>query len=175
MRRLLALALVLAPATLRAQPAPDAPVAQHVTRLLAFANASFREVRGELDYQPGATQVSTPYRSTYPMQFRGTGVRSTLWVNSGWNVLHTSWLAVGGERAALPAAWASVADSIRAVIPPGWAEHRMEGERPFIWWDECPGGGVGRQVSLNTSLPFESPALVLNVYRFDAPCPAAPR
>jgi hypothetical protein len=174
MHRLLVLALALAPATLRAQPAPDAPVARHVTRLLELASAGFRDVRGELDYQPGATQFSTPYRSTYPVQFRGTSIRSTIWVNTDWNVLHTSWLPVGGDRVALPAAWASMADSIRAVLPPGWAEHRIAGERPFVWWAECE-GTRGRQVSLAPSLPFEAPGLVLYVYRFDEPCPAAGR
>ena len=174
MRRLLALALLLAPATLRAQPTPDAPVARHVTRLLELASAGFRDVRGELDYQPGATQFSTPYRSTYPLQFRGTSIRSTIWVNTDWNVLHTTVLPVGGTRAGLPAAWSAVADSIRAALPPGWTEHRTVGERPFVWWEECEGIN-GRQVSLNTSLPSQAPALILSVYRFDRPCPAATR
>lgn len=173
MRRLLALALLLAPATLRAQPAPDAPVPQHVTRLLELAGGGFREVRGELDYQSGATQFSTPYRSAYPLLVGGSSVRSTIWVNANWNVLHTSWIPVGGERPALPATWASAADGIRAVLPPGWTEHRV-GEQSFVWWSECE-GTRGRQVSLGISLPFQEPGLVLNVYRFDEPCPAAAR
>lgn len=173
MRRLLVLALALAPAPLRAQPAPDAPVARHVARLLELANTGFREVRGELDYQSGATLYSTPYRSTYPVRFRGTDVQSTIWVNQSWNVLHQSSLPVGGERTGLPAQWAAVADSIRAVIPPGWSEHRNP-ESSFVWWQECP-DMRGRQLSLNTSLPFQEPGPILNVYRFDRPCPAPPR
>ena len=174
MRRLLVLALALAPATLRAQPAPDAPVARHVARLLELANTGFRDVRGALNYQPGATTTSTPYLSTYPIRFRGASVASDVWVNATWNVMHQSTLPVGGDRTALPAAWAAVADSIKAVIPAGWAESRGDGERPFVYWEEC-GSGAGRSVALNTSLPFQAPALLLIVYRFDRPCEAAPR
>jgi hypothetical protein len=66
-----------------------------------------------------------------------------------------------------------VADSIRSALPPGWTENRTAGEHPVVYWSECESGG--RQVLLNTSLPFQAPALTLIVYRFDAPCAAAPR
>jgi len=158
MRRLILLALVLAPISLRAQPAPDAPVAAHVAHLLESARTGFRELHGP----------SSGLASSYAMRFGGAGVASEVWVNLGWNVMHITRLPVQGGRAALPAAWAAVADSIKAVMPPGWSEARRPGDRPHVYWSECASGG--RQVVLDTSLPFEAPALILIVYRFDAPC-----
>ena len=164
MRRLLLLALVLAPATLRAQPAPDAPVATHVAHLLESAGSGFRDLHGP----------SSGTASSYAMRFRGAAVVSQVWVNLSWNVMHVSSLPLQGERSAVPAAWAAVADSIKAVIPPGWSETRMPGERPLAYWSEC-GSGNGRQVMLDTSLPFEAPGLTLFIYKFDAPCQPAAR
>ena len=158
MRRLILLALVLAPASLRAQPAPDAPVAAHVAHLLESARGGFRELHGP----------ASGLASSYAMRFRGADVASEVWVNPSWNVMHVSRLPLQGGRAALPAAWAAVADSIKAVIPPGWDEVRTPGERPHVYWSECASGG--RQVVLETSLPFEAPALILIVYQFDAAC-----
>jgi hypothetical protein len=158
MRRLIVLALVLAPASLRAQPAPDAPVAAHVAHLLRSAQGGFRDLRA-----PGNVPASA-----YAMRFRGATVASELTVNFTWNVMHASMLPVQGERSAVPAAWTSVADSIKAVIPAGWREVRTPGEQPHVFWSECANGG--RQVALGTTLPFQSPGLTLIVYRFDAPC-----
>jgi len=163
MRRLILLALVLAPASLRAQPAPDAPVATHVAHLLESAQGGFRELHGP----------ASGLASSYAMRFRGAGVASEVWVNPSWNVMHVSSLPLRGERSAVPAAWAAVADSIRAVLPPGWSETRTPGERPHVYWSECASGG--RQVVLDTTLPFQAPGLVLIVYRFDAPCQPAAR
>ena len=159
MRRLILVALVLAPTSLRAQPAPDAPVAAHVAHLLESARGGFRELHGP----------SSGLASSYAMRFRGGGVASEVWMNLGWNVMHVSRLPLQGDRAALPAAWAAVADSIKAVIPPGWSEVRNPDGPPHVYWSECDTGS-GRQVMLQPSLPFEAPALILFVYRFDAPC-----
>src|SRR4051794_21487708 len=157
MRRLILLALALAPASLRAQPAPDAPVATHAAFLLESARGGFR----------GLHDTASGLASSYAMRFRGAAVASEVWVNPAWNVMHVSRLPLPGGRSTVPAAWAAVADSVRAAIPPGWSETRTPGERPHVYWSECAGGG--RQVVLDTSLPFEAPGLNLVVYRFDAP------
>ena len=169
---LLALTLTLAPATLRAQPAPDAPLARHVAHLLESARGGFRDVRGAVTYGPGTTFTTSVLASTYGLRFRGADASSEIRVNARWNVLHLTRLPVPVERAALPAAWAEAADSIRTVIPAGWREFRTAGERPYVYWAECDNGG--RQVALHTTLPFETPGLHLIVYQFDAACPRPP-
>jgi hypothetical protein len=62
-----------------------------------------------------------------------------------------------------------MADEIARVIPAGWRQLRMPDTRHAIW-QECE-QGRGREVALSTSLPFQAPALVLIVYRYDRPCP----
>src|SRR4051794_1885814 len=97
---LLLLALTLGLAMLRAQPAPDAPVATHVAHLLESARSGFRELHGP----------ASGLASSYAMRFRGADVASEVWVNPSWNVMHVSPLPLQGGRSAAPAAWAVVAD-----------------------------------------------------------------
>jgi hypothetical protein len=170
MRIALLLPLLLLSKTLAAQPAADAAVPQHVAHLLDLARSDFRDVRGEVTSASGTTLNSTIVASRYVMRFGAGDARSELWVNPGWNVLHVSWLHVAGDRAAAAAEWARLAEGIAAVIPAGWRELRMAGVREHVTWMECDFGG--RQVTLQTSLPFQAPALELIVYKFDAPCPA---
>ncbi|HET7234218.1 MAG TPA: hypothetical protein VFJ16_29665 [Longimicrobium sp.] len=151
--------LVLFAAPLAAQPAPDAPVPQHVAYLLDAARDGFAAVRGE-----GTA-------SSYPIRFSGAQARSEVQVNPGWNVLHRTILPVAGDRAAADAAWARMADEVARVIPAGWRQTRVAETRHAIW-QECE-QGRGREVALATSLPFEQPALSLVVYRYDLPCPAS--
>jgi len=168
MRRLLLLVLLLAPATLRAQPAPDAPVAQHVAHLLELARDGFRSVRGPVTYGPGTTMITSVLESRYAMRFQGAEVASEIRVNANYNVLHVSRLPVA-DRARLPEVWAAVADSIGRVVPAGWQEMRLPGPIPFVGWNEC--GSRGRQIALDTTLPSQAPGLNLIVWQFDAACP----
>lgn len=158
---LLFAALVLAARPLHAQPAADAPVAQHVAYLLDAARDRFTAVRGE----------GGGFASRYAMRFQGAQAPSELRFNLNWNVLHQTVLPVAGSRAAADSAWARVADQIATVIPHGWNATRRAEVHHAIW-NECE-QGRGREVALSTSLPFQQPALVLIIYRYDQPCPAA--
>lgn len=165
----LLLPLLLASKTLPAQPAAGDAVPRHVAHLLDVARSGFREVRGEVTTASGTTLASTIVASRYAMRFAGADVRSELWVNPGWNVLHVTSLPVTGDRAAATAEFERLASGIAAVIPAGWRELRMPGVRDHVTWMECDFGG--RQVVLQTSLPFQAPGLELIVYKFDAECP----
>jgi hypothetical protein len=173
MRITLLLPLLLVPRLLCAQPAPDAPVARHVSHLLELARDDFRAVRGEVTYGPGTSFTTTVLASRHAMRFRGHDVASGLRVNANWNVLHVSTLPVDAEREALPGIMAALADSVAAVMPAGWQEFRLPGARPHATWMECPGAGGGRQVTLEAALPFERPGFYLIVYNFARPCPRA--
>lgn len=180
MRIALLLPLLLVPRLLAAQPAPDAPLAEHVRHLLELARTDFRDVRGEVTYGPGTSLTTAVLSSGHAMRFRGAEVASGLRVNPGWNVLHVSTLPVSAERAALPGIMAALVDSIAAVIPAGWREFRVPGMDTFMSWMECPAAGGGRQVLLQATLPFERPGFQLIVYNFvdyvnPCPQPAADR
>jgi len=165
----LALPLLLATTPLRAQPAADAAVPRHVAYLLDAALNGFRDVRGEIVTASGTTLASTIVASRHAMRFGGSDARSELWVNPGWNVLHVTRLGVPGDRAAADAEFERQASGIAAVIPAGWRKLQMPGVREHVTWMECDFGG--RQVTLQTSLPFQAPWIELIVYKFDAPCP----
>jgi len=165
----LLLPLLLAAKPLLAQPAADAAVPRHVAYLLDAALNGFRDVRGELITASGTTLASTIVASRHAMRFGGSDARSELWVNPGWNVLHVTSLGVAGDRTAAQAELERLAGGIAAVIPAGWRELRMPDAPGHVTWMECEFGG--RQVSLQTSLPFQAPGLMLLVYKFDAPCP----
>lgn len=160
--------LAFAPSLAAQRPAPDAPIAVHVSYLLEQATSGFRGVRGENTYGPMAM---TEFGSSYPIRFRGTDAPSEMHLNLNWNVMHLTVLPVSGTRAAADSAWRQVADEIARVIPVGWRETRTDGDVRHAIWQECE-QGRGREVSLATMLPFEQPGLYLIVYRYDLPCPA---
>ncbi|HYH79648.1 MAG TPA: hypothetical protein VEX86_07615 [Longimicrobium sp.] len=164
------LPLLLVPATLLAQPAADASVSRHVAYLLDLAQSEFRGIRGAPTYGHGTSFTTTGLASAYPIRFQGADAPTELRVNADWNILHVTTLRVAGDRAAAAAAWAQVADSIAAVIPAGWRQIRTPGTLPHASWLECD-DLAGRQVTLQMSLPFEAPALLLIVYKFKNDCP----
>ncbi|HEX9937386.1 MAG TPA: hypothetical protein VGB15_09690 [Longimicrobium sp.] len=158
---------------LAAQPAPDAPVTAHVTYLLDAARSGFASIRGGATYGPGTSFTTSVLASNHPMRFQGAEAPSEVRVNASWNVLHSTWLPVAGNRAAADSAWDRLAREIAAVIPAGWRQFRAPGNVRHIGWQECE-QGRGREVALSTSLPFQQPALNLIVYRYDRPCGESP-
>jgi hypothetical protein len=173
MRVSLLLAALLLPAgSLAAQPAPDAPLPQHVSYLIDAAGGGFRGLRGGPTYGPGTTLSTAVLASYHPIRFQGEDARSEVRVNVNWNVMHSTWLPVAGTRAAADSAWDQAAREIAAVIPAGWQTFRNSPDLKHIYWQECQ-QGRGREVALSRSLPFERPALNLIVYRYDRPCETA--
>jgi hypothetical protein len=168
---MLVIPLLLAAHPLVAQPAADAPVERHVAYLLDAARDGFAAVRGQVTYGPGMTYSTTELASRYAMNFQGAPAQSELRINLNWNVMHHTVLPVVGDRAAADRAWTRTADQIATVIPSAWKVSRFA-DTHHVVWQECE-QGRGREVSLSTSLPFQPPALVLIIYRYDQPCPAS--
>lgn len=171
-RSLLIVVPLLFARPLAAQPAPDAPVTEHVTYLLDAARSGFAGVRGAPTYGPGTSLNTSVLASGYPIRFHGAEAPSEVRVNLNWNVLHSTWLPVAGPRAAADSAWDRLASEIAAVIPAGWKQFRNFPGQRHVYWQECE-QGRGREVALSTSLPFQQPALNLIVYRYDRPCEAS--
>jgi hypothetical protein len=169
---LLLVLLLLSTRPLVAQPAPDAPVPQHVAYLIDAARSGFQGMRGGPTYGPGTSLNTSVLASNYPIRFQGAEAQSEVRVNVNWNVLHSTWLPVAGSRAAADSAWDRLAREIAAVTPAGWQEFRLLPDQRHIFWQECE-QGRGREVGLSPSLSFQQPALNLIVYRYDRPCERA--
>ncbi|HEU4558896.1 MAG TPA: hypothetical protein VFS20_13645 [Longimicrobium sp.] len=167
-------ALVLVPLLfftrpLVAQPAADAPVPAHVTYLIEAARNAFAGVSGGATYGPGSSLITRVVASNHAMRFQGAEASSEIRVNANWNVMHSTWLPVAGNRAAADSAWDRLAREIASVIPAGWQQFRNFPAQRIIYWQECQ-QGRGREVGLSQSLSFQRPALQLIVYRYDRPC-----
>jgi hypothetical protein len=172
-RSLLFVVPLLFAGPLAAQPAPDAPMTEHVTYLIDAARSGFAGVRGAPTYGPGTSLTTSVLAASHPIRFQGAEARSEVRVNVNWNVLHSTWLPVAGTRAAADSAWDRLASEIAEVIPAGWRQFRNFPDQRHVYWQECE-QGRGREVALSTSLPFQQPALNLIVYRYDRPCGAPP-
>lgn len=173
---LLLVPLLLSTATLAAQsapaaaPAPDAPVARHVTHLLNLARTSFASVRGAPLAEQKAFVADTSLASSYLIRFEGQDAESDLRVVERRNIHHHTILPVAGGPEAIDSVQARVAREVAAVIPAGWERLPDGGSQRSVSWMECFDGG--RQVLVTRSLSFETPGVVLVVYKFNRPCPA---
>jgi hypothetical protein len=172
---LLLVPLLFSTATLAAQsapaaaPDPDAPVARHVTHLLNLARTRFASIRGAPAAEQRAFAADTSLASSYVMRFGGQDAESDLRVVERRNIHHHTILPVAGGREGIDSVQARVAREVAAVIPAGWERLNDDSSQRSVSWMECMEGG--RQVLVTRSLSFETPGVVLVVYKFDRPCP----
>jgi len=168
---LLLVPLLFSAAPLVAQPAPDAPVGRHVAYLLESARTGFAGLRGAPVYGAESPVAPSGWGSRHVMRVGGADARSTIRANPRWNVMHVTEIPVAGTRATADSLLARLAAEVAAVVPAGWQRLETNGRQRFVGFMEC--GSAGREVTMQTSLPFQQPGITLIVYTFDSPCPAS--